>query len=148
MPPDMVDGGECHRELLTVAPTVVCVGQQGVCLSSSGKSTADSSVSDSERALILKAARNPEVVEKPASQPKPKLLMANDVAEMLNVSMRTVWRLAAQRRLSIPEDSAADAPDSGWRMSSGCVQLTAARNMDELLDRPETPSDDKTYRTA
>lgn len=49
--------------------------------------------------MILKVCKNPSIIESLGTQPKLRLLMGKDVAEILQVNIRTVWRFVERGRL-------------------------------------------------
>ena len=59
---------------------------------------ADTSVSDTERAAILKCCRKP-LAGRTETKPLPRFLKPDQVADILQTSRRTVFRLIAEGRL-------------------------------------------------
>jgi excisionase family DNA binding protein len=62
---------------------------------------ADPTVADVHKKLLIRVCRNPEV-ESTQSRPQGKMrfLTAREVAEMLSVTQRTVWRLVERGQLT------------------------------------------------
>ena len=60
---------------------------------------ADPTVSEAQRKVILRACETPDATCRPTRTAPMRMLTARDVADMLHVSKRMVWDLAARGRL-------------------------------------------------
>jgi excisionase family DNA binding protein len=59
----------------------------------------DQTVSEAQRKVILRACETPDATCQPTRTAPMRMLTARDVADMLHVSKRMVWDLAARGRL-------------------------------------------------
>lgn len=60
---------------------------------------ADQTVSEAQRRVILRACEVPDTMRQPTRTAPMRMLTVRDVADMLQVSRRMVWHLAARGRL-------------------------------------------------
>lgn len=60
---------------------------------------ADPTLSDAQRRVILRACQKPEPPGRPKAVAETRLLTAKQVADALQISVRTVWRLVSEGQI-------------------------------------------------